>query len=277
MYAIEQKSASEIARYLTDRRIPNSRGNTVWSSSSIIKLLKNEKYVGDLVQKKTYTTDYLTHEKRTNHGEIPKITIRNHHEPIISRELWDLTCKTLEKNCRHGSKGSGYSNRYAFSGKIRCGECGAIFVSRIRHLDNGGIKRRWRCSAASAEGSTIEYDEQGKQHGCDVSMLLSDDCAWDLLHTALISILSASTDVIQPLLFAIKSAIAGDKSGEYDGNRTNDIEQILSQLLTGETKSDVFCKAVLDCITVFKDKHIELQLIHLPYRFIFQSTKKRHS
>lgn len=108
-------------------------------------------------------------------------------------------------------------------------------------------------------------------------MLLSDDCAWDLLHTALISILSASTDVIQPLLFAIKSAIAGDKSGEYDGNRTNDIEQILSQLLTGETKSDVFCKAVLDCITVFKDKHIELQLIHLPYRFIFQSTKKRHS
>ena len=58
-------------------------------SYHIIKILKNEKYAGDLVQKKTYTPDYLTHQKKTNHGAEEKIILRNHHEPIVSRELWE--------------------------------------------------------------------------------------------------------------------------------------------------------------------------------------------
>ena len=35
-----------------------------WSPGVIIKILRNEKYAGDLCQKKTYTPDYLTHQKR---------------------------------------------------------------------------------------------------------------------------------------------------------------------------------------------------------------------
>ena len=95
---------AEIVRFLNREGYRTYHGG-VWKSSAIIKILKNEKYVGDLVQKKTYTPDYLTHEKRSNRGQVPQIRIKNHHEPIISREVWDLAQKRLEKNNKHGEGG----------------------------------------------------------------------------------------------------------------------------------------------------------------------------
>ena len=103
-YAVEQVGTAEIVRFLNREGYRTYHGG-VWKSSAIIKILKNEKYVGDLVQKKTYTPDYLTHEKRSNRGQVPQIRIKNHHEPIISREVWDLAQKRLEKNNKHGEGG----------------------------------------------------------------------------------------------------------------------------------------------------------------------------
>ena len=68
-YGVERKGTSIIARELREAGYRTYTGNTKWSSSQIVKILKNEKYVGDLVQKKTYTPDYLTHEKKYNHGQ----------------------------------------------------------------------------------------------------------------------------------------------------------------------------------------------------------------
>lgn len=55
----------------------------------ILRILQNEKYCGDLVQKKTFTPDYLSHEKKYNRGEEEFVIIKNHHEPIISREMFE--------------------------------------------------------------------------------------------------------------------------------------------------------------------------------------------
>ena len=63
----EGKGAHTIARELNEAGIPAARGGA-WRSSVILRILRNEKYCGDLVQKKTYTPDYLTHEKKYNHG-----------------------------------------------------------------------------------------------------------------------------------------------------------------------------------------------------------------
>ena len=53
-YAIEQVGTSEIARLLTKNGYRTYWGSK-WKASAVVKILKNEKYVGDLVQKKTYT------------------------------------------------------------------------------------------------------------------------------------------------------------------------------------------------------------------------------
>ena len=110
--------------------------------------------MGDLVQKKTYTPDYLTHEKKPNKGQVPMIVLKNHHEPIISREIWNLTQERLRRSHKQAGK-CGHSNRYVFSGKIRCSQCGSSFVGRFKYLKDGTKARRWSCGTAASEGTTV--------------------------------------------------------------------------------------------------------------------------
>ena len=70
---------TKLRRELREAGYTTYRGNTKWSNSHILKILKNEKYVGDLVQKKSITPDYLTHDKKRNHGEEELVVIENHH------------------------------------------------------------------------------------------------------------------------------------------------------------------------------------------------------
>lgn len=92
-----------IARELREAGYRSYSGNVKWSNSYILKVLKNEKYVGDLVQKKTITPDYLTHAKQYNHGEEELICIQNHHEPIIDRDLWNLVQEEICRRNLHGN------------------------------------------------------------------------------------------------------------------------------------------------------------------------------
>ena len=148
-YGIEKKGTTTIARELEAAGLRTARGNPHWSPSYLVKLLKNEKYVGDLVQKKTVTPDYLTHQKGPNHGQEPLIVLTDHHEAIIDRDLWQTVQEELKRRSRKpkdGSSGSGC--RYLFSGKIRCGVCGAVFVAREKTQKDGTSYRRWSCGTA---------------------------------------------------------------------------------------------------------------------------------
>lgn len=116
-YGIEKKGTTVIARELREAGYRTYSGNPKWSNSHILKILHNEKYVGDLVQRKTYTPDYLTHEKKINNGEAELVVVRDHHEPIIDRELWDLVQSEITKRNRHGAEKEGRSNRYLFLGQ----------------------------------------------------------------------------------------------------------------------------------------------------------------
>ena len=323
-YALEQVSTGEIARYLTETGFQTQGGKNRWSSHAVVKILKNEKYVGDLIQKKTYTPDYLTHEKRTNRGQVPMIVIRNHHEPIVSRELWNLAQSRLQQNNKHSGEPGCHSNRYAFSGKIRCGECGSIFVGRFQYRKDGTKIRRWSCAAAVREGT----------RGCSVGKLVRDDDAVHMLKTALRSLpldreaivrrvtelameaieegernteaskrhLTAALEQLQRKKEAVlDSYFSGEITKEemqamnrnYDekkealnrrqqeaDQRKQDhtdpkilqrtLETRLSELLTMESESQVFCKSMVESLTVFKDRHMELRLQKLPHVFLFQ-------
>lgn len=322
-YAVEQVGTSEIARFLTREGYRTYRGSSKWKSNAVIKILKNEKYVGDLVQKKTYTPDYLTHEKRTNKGQVPLIQIENHHDPIISREVWNLTQSRMQQNNKHGEIDSGHSNRYVFSGKIKCGECGASFVGRMRTLKDGTKIRRWSCGTAVNEGIA----------GCDIGKLVRDDDAMNMLKTAIRSLqidtksiisnvttlaldaIQASeigtTDAPERLQFELErlqqkkeavmdSYFSGDISKEdmlvmkrrYEDQESTFLERLLkaeerlqqgcatgqlkevihgevAALLNGEAESEILSKTLLDSLTVFKDRHMELRLNNLPQVFRF--------
>lgn len=68
-----------------------------WSGSSVRKILRNEKYCGDVLMQKTITIDYLSHATKINEGEADQYYIADHHDPIVSREVWDKAQELLDK------------------------------------------------------------------------------------------------------------------------------------------------------------------------------------
>ncbi|HJB32857.1 MAG TPA: recombinase family protein, partial [Candidatus Oscillibacter excrementavium] len=226
-YGVEKKGTTVIARELREAGYRTHRGSARWSGSCIVKLLKNEKYVGDLIQKKTITPDYLTHAKKANHGEEELVVIRDHHQPIIGRELWGVVQEELKKRNRNGALGVGHSNRYRFSGKIKCGECGASFVSRQKKRKDGSSTRRWSCYTAVNEGG-VHVDSQGNRVGCDVGSALRDEVAMDMLRQALRTLrLDAGGLIDSVTAIALEAIRAGEQSG---GERRESLELRLEQL-----------------------------------------------
>lgn len=151
-YLVEGKGTHIIARELKEEGIkpydPDGRAKykNDWSNTQILRVLRNEKYVGDLVQKKTWTKDYLDHKKRYNRGEEEMIRIKDHHPEIaiISREMWDATQAELQRRTTTAEQKSKHSNRYWASGKIFCGVCGERFVNKIKKT-SVGTSRAWNC------------------------------------------------------------------------------------------------------------------------------------
>lgn len=226
-YGVEKKGTTVIARELREAGYRTHRGGIRWNGSCIVKLLKNEKYVGDLIQKKTITPDYLTHAKKANHGEEELVIIRDHHQPIIGRELWGVVQEELKKRNRNGALGVGHSNRYRFSGKIKCGECGASFVSRQKKRKDGSSTRRWSCYTAVNEGG-VHVDSQGNRVGCDVGSALRDEVAMDMLRQALRTLrLDAGGLIDSVTAIALEAIRAGEQSG---GERRESLELRLEQL-----------------------------------------------
>lgn len=163
-FLYEGKGTHVIAREL---REGNSflKTHRVWSNTAILRVLRNEKYVGDLIQKKTYTPSYLNHDKKYNRGQEDKVIISDHHTPIISRALWNQTQAELARRSPTDERKSKHSNRYWCSGKIVCGECGARFVARTRQ-QKSSIHKSWRCYESTARGRA-RPDANGGVIGCN--------------------------------------------------------------------------------------------------------------
>lgn len=138
------KGAETIVKELNAQNIPSKRGGK-WTSTTILGILSNEKYVGDAVFQKTYTDEsFLRHR---NNGQRDKYLITDHHEAIVSREDFEavqrLTAhRASEKGIEKGS--AKYQKRYPFSGKIICGECGGVFKRRI-HSGTYESYAAWCC------------------------------------------------------------------------------------------------------------------------------------
>jgi len=80
------KGAKLIANELKEEGVPSGRGGSNWGKTSILHMLKNEKYCGDVLMQKNITVDFLTHKQIENKGQMPQYYIENHHPAIIPKE-----------------------------------------------------------------------------------------------------------------------------------------------------------------------------------------------
>ncbi len=129
--ALSGKSSGIIARDLNERCVPARKG-AHWTPTAIRNVLTNEKYVGDCLFQKTYSD--FTFKRRTNYGEMDQFYMENHHEAIVSREDFETVGQLIRQRAKEKNiqkRAEKYQNRYAFSSRIICGECGSVFRRRI--------------------------------------------------------------------------------------------------------------------------------------------------
>ena len=83
LYGYSTQQIAEIFNVLGKRTF---LGNTKWTAKSVLQILRNERYCGDVLTRKTFTPNYRDHLSRKNRGERPQSRYRNHHQGIISRD-----------------------------------------------------------------------------------------------------------------------------------------------------------------------------------------------
>lgn len=132
-----------IAKQLTAEGIKTPGGKDKWCTSTVKSILKNEKYRGDGLLQKSFTIDYLTKKKKINEGEIPQYYVEGDHEAIIPPETFDLVQREIAKRGQNHDHRSGVR---LFSSKIRCGECGSFYGSKVWHSTDKYKKIVWRCN-----------------------------------------------------------------------------------------------------------------------------------
>ena len=145
---LEGASCKKIAQGLQRDGIPNARGSTKWHDNSIRLILGNEKYMGDALLQKTYTTDFLTKKRVKNTGIVPQYYVENNHEAIIPKDIFMQVQAELarRRNVRTGKSGKKrcFSGNNCFSQIVCCGHCGELY--RRIHWNNHGKKSIvWRC------------------------------------------------------------------------------------------------------------------------------------
>lgn len=145
---LEGLSMDKIAAGLERDGILTGAGGKKWHTSTINKILRNEKYIGDALLQKTYTTDFLNKTRVKNNGLVPQYYVEGDHEAIIPKDIYlqvqeELVRRRVVKTSANGKKRS-YSCNHCFSQIVICGECGEMF--RRLHWNNRGVKSIvWRC------------------------------------------------------------------------------------------------------------------------------------
>ncbi len=216
---LEGNSLLKIARGLMADGIKNGSGRTKWHTSNVNQILRNEKYIGDALLQKTYTTDFLTKTRVRNHGIVPQYYVENSHEAIVPREIFMRVQEELiRRRIIHTSPNGQirkFSSNHTFANKIVCGNCGEVF--RRVHWNNHGKKSIvWRCVS--------RLENTGRF--CDARTISETDLE-ETLVKAINKVLCDKDDYLVILQENIQKALVGEESVDL-----SEIDRQLGELQT---------------------------------------------
>ena len=225
------KSSNAVADDLNERGIPTKR-NGHWTATTIRGMLSNEKYVGDCLFQKTFSDSAFN--RHVNHGEKGQYMVQNHHEPIISRDDFEaaqalISQRASEKGVVKGT--DKYQSRYAFSGKIICGECGDTFKRRI-HSCTGYKYAAWCCNTHIQDKSRCSM------------LYVRDDSLKQAFVTMMNKLVYAHRMLLKPYLEAIKNTSTDDSLRQIQ-----EIQTLLAQNTEKrETLTKLMTQGIIDHI-----------------------------
>ena len=222
-------SFTRIKNALESKGKLTAMGNQIWSESNIKSILKNEKYVGDVLLQKTFTADCITKKVVKNNGERPMYLVTDHHTPIVDRDTFnrvqqELARRTSKRKISDKTKTEQdkYSGKYALSELLICGHCGTPYRRRVWSR-NGKKQVVWRC---------ISRLEHGKKY-CPDSPTIKEEQLHKAIIRAINNYYSCRNDIVRILKANIGSVL--ECQGQEDilaaEKRLREIDQARNDLV----------------------------------------------
>lgn len=226
---LEGSSIVQIGKILDDEGITTVTGLAQWCPGVIDKMLSNEKYMGDVLQQKTYTVDFLTKKRVKNNGIVPQYYIQDDHEAIVSKELY---YRVQEEKTRRASlsksavarkakkEKSKYSSKYALTDITVCKECGQPYRRQV-WSKYGQKSAVWRCENRLKNGTK----------NCKNSPTLKEEVLQEAVMTAINSVVENRGEFVgafrENVIQVIGSYSTKNIPTEYDGQ----IEKLQGEML----------------------------------------------
>lgn len=155
-----------IANLLNEEGIPRRYSQKKWYASTIKYILKNERYMGDALLQKTFTTETLPFRKLRNKGQLPQYYVENSNPALLNKDAYKaaqelMQTRTANKGCKRKPE--------PLTQKLICPECGRVFR---RQLTNGIVY--WICCGRSAGATDCQYRRVRQDAVYDTFMIMVD-------------------------------------------------------------------------------------------------------
>ncbi|MEC9485487.1 MAG: recombinase family protein [Candidatus Izemoplasma sp.] len=196
---------TSLARHLKTQGYKNERGVVTWYPDTVKEILRNEKYVGDLMLQKTVTIDYLSHKTVSNDGHATKYYIKDNHEAIIDRETFDIVQTMI--HARDIILSNDNKERYKhlahkpIKGLVYCSRCKRMYNSKMHNSGTTFKKRMLKC-----------HTDRNNPHNCDNPSIHEPLVEQATLH--LIKKLTKTEDMQQALLAFMEKSLEQINSHE---------------------------------------------------------------
>ncbi len=252
---LDGKSALQIKYWLEENGIKTFYGKSVWQTTSILAILQNEKYCGDVMYQKTYCVDCLTKKKKVNNGQKTKYLVVNDHPAIIPRDIFKAAMAEFARRNALRSKSDNtiscrgrYSAKYVLSELLICEECGSHFRRKtVKKKD--GVHHYWRCiSRLDHKDKYCDFSKGLEEKNLQAAIcraisrvLQGREDGYELLKSKLIY---ATSDVDTDELYLVEKGIHDEQVR---------IEELADLAIQSKCNKDKYTEAIADCSQRIKD------------------------
>ena len=134
----------KIAAQIASMDIPKRNDKPSWTPGIIRYILRNERYVGNALLQKRFTTDTFPRIKKRNHGDVPQYFVPGSNPPIVSKETFENAQQLIQQRCKKVT--TARTQGMPLAQKIYCGHCGTAFRKKLC-----GGRIYWTCRTHDTE------------------------------------------------------------------------------------------------------------------------------
>ena len=131
-----------ISDTLNKENIPSPSGG-IWWHRAVMDILRNEKYIGDLMLQKYYTVDHISKKTKLNDGILNRYYVSENHDPIIEKEIFNRVQQMIEDKKKKNPYVKPYE--YDFKDVVICENCGCKYCRKRVHTGTQYEHFVWHC------------------------------------------------------------------------------------------------------------------------------------